>query len=81
MYNQAEHSKSWHDRATAYKHRDKRNRYNAFIDILRDEFKQQLAARFFTIKRLAREKQHWFAHSMFPSVIQCAASPDNLPRS
>ena len=70
-YNAAEKSDSWVERANSYKHRDKRNRYNVFIDILRDELKQQTAARAFTIKRLAREKQHWFAHSTFGPRSAC----------
>ncbi|GJE84409.1 THO complex subunit 2 [Phanerochaete sordida] len=71
-YNAAEKSDSWYERANSYKHRERRNRYNHFIDVLRGELKEQTAARAFTIKRLAREKQHWFAHN--PKGIPLAAA-------
>ncbi len=35
------------------------------VSQLNQELKEQTAARAFTIKRLAREKQHWFAHSRY----------------
>ncbi|KAH7888047.1 transcription factor/nuclear export subunit protein 2-domain-containing protein [Phlebopus sp. FC_14] len=47
---------------TASSHKAKRDRYNAFGNTLAQEFKEQTASREFTLKRLAREKQHWFAH-------------------
>ena len=61
-YFSADRSSDRAKRLTAYAHRERRNRYNHFIDILNNELKEQTAARSFTIKRLAREKQHWFAH-------------------
>lgn len=57
-------------RATASVHRQKRDRCNIYVQKLAKEFKEQTAARAFTMKRLAREKSHWFAHSMFVSNFQ-----------
>jgi THO complex subunit 2 len=48
-------------RLTASSHRIRRARYNDFVNLLAQEYKEQAASRVFTIKRLAREKQHWFA--------------------
>ena len=62
LYLSAERSSDRTRRAESYKHRQKRDRYNHFIGVLGQEVKEQLASRAFTIKRLAREKQHWFAH-------------------
>jgi THO complex subunit 2 len=50
-------------RLSAGSHRAKRDRYNTFVNTLAQEFKEQTASRVFTMKRLAREKHHWFAHS------------------
>ncbi|KAF9468910.1 transcription factor/nuclear export subunit protein 2-domain-containing protein [Collybia nuda] len=50
-------------RLTASSHRTRRDRYNMFVNTLAQEFKEQTVSRAFTMKRLAREKQHWFAHS------------------
>ncbi|KAI0082601.1 hypothetical protein K474DRAFT_1655406 [Panus rudis PR-1116 ss-1] len=63
------------DRATrlsAMHHRDKRDRINAVVEKLLEEMKDQTAVRAFTIKRLAREKQYWFAHG--PSGHTLASS-------
>ncbi|KAH8106136.1 transcription factor/nuclear export subunit protein 2-domain-containing protein [Cristinia sonorae] len=49
-------------RATAIIHREKRNRLNDFAATLAKEMNEQADVRLFTLKRLAREKQHWFAH-------------------
>lgn len=68
-YSAAERSSDRAKRRTAQDHRDKRNRLNHFIDILGHELKDQTAVRAFTLKRLAREKQHWFAHSMYNSIV------------
>ncbi|TFK56192.1 hypothetical protein OE88DRAFT_1621965 [Heliocybe sulcata] len=62
-YAAADRSSDRAKRATAVIHRSKRDRYNAFGNALTQEFKEQTASRVFTLKRLAREKQHWFAHS------------------
>ncbi len=67
LYTSADRSSDRAKRATAYTHREKRNRMNGFVIVLLEEMKQQTAARSFTIKRLAREKLHWFAHGVCPS--------------
>ena len=56
----AERSSSRTTRLTAQSHRLKRARYNDFVNNLTKEYKEQTASRAFTIKRLAREKSHWF---------------------
>ncbi|KAI0729395.1 transcription factor/nuclear export subunit protein 2-domain-containing protein [Fomitopsis betulina] len=65
-YISAERSSDRTKRQKSYLHRDRRNRYNQYIHMLGEELKEQTAVRVFTIKRLAREKQHWFTH--FPGV-------------
>lgn len=64
LYNIADRSSDRAKRATAHQHKEKRNRINTIISTLLDEAKEQTAARSFTLKRLAREKQHWFAHAL-----------------
>lgn len=49
-------------RLTASSHRTRRDRYNHYVNLLAQEFKEQTISREFTIKRLAREKHNWFAH-------------------
>lgn len=49
-------------RMTASSHRTRRDRYNHYVILLAQEFKEQTISREFTIKRLAREKHNWFAH-------------------
>jgi len=61
-YNAADRSADRAKRSSAAAHRNRRDRYTAFVNILAQEFKEQTVSRQFTIKRLAREKQHWFAH-------------------
>lgn len=63
-YVSADRSSDRSKRLTAAAHRTRRDRYNTFINILSTEFKDQTTSRAFTIKRLLREKQHWFAHCM-----------------
>ena len=58
-------------RATAGLHRDKSKKIEVVISALRRELKEQTACRSFTIKRLAREKQHWFSHSECSSEVCC----------
>ncbi|TBU49613.1 transcription factor/nuclear export subunit protein 2-domain-containing protein [Dichomitus squalens] len=70
-YNQADRSADRAKRMTANTYRDRRNRINAVVSALSQEFKEQTANRAFTIKRLAREKHHWFAHN--PKAITLAA--------
>ncbi|KAL6309570.1 transcription factor/nuclear export subunit protein 2-domain-containing protein [Sparassis latifolia] len=71
-YNAADRSSDRAKRLTAANHRDRRNRYNTYVNLLGQELKEQTAARVFTIKRLAREKQHWFSHN--PKAAVLAAS-------
>ncbi|KAF8639741.1 hypothetical protein AX17_001003 [Amanita inopinata Kibby_2008] len=56
-------------RMTAPSHRTRRDRYNTYVNLLAQEFKEQAISREFTIKRLAREKQHWFAHSTKANML------------
>ena len=65
-YISAERSSDRTKRQTSYLHKDRRNRYNQYIHMLGQELKEQTAVRVFTIKRLAREKQHWFTHCELP---------------
>ncbi|KAG1756059.1 transcription factor/nuclear export subunit protein 2-domain-containing protein [Suillus lakei] len=60
-------------RLSASSHRAKRDRYNAFVNTLAQEFKEQTASRVFTMKRLAREKHHWFAHTEHRSSVLASA--------
>ncbi|KAF7331994.1 hypothetical protein MKEN_00079700 [Mycena kentingensis (nom. inval.)] len=62
-YNQADRSADRSIRSTAQAHRLRRDRHNQFLSSLSQEAKQQMTLRAFTIKRLNREKQHWFTHS------------------
>lgn len=70
-------------RQTATNHRQRRQRYNDFVNHLAQEYKEQAASRAFTIKRLAREKQHWFvggvkATVLISSVIEHCVQPRSL---
>lgn len=60
-FNIAEKSPDRAKRLTANSHRIRRGRFNDFVNLLTQEYKEQAASRAFTIKRLAREKQHWFS--------------------
>lgn len=60
-YISADRSADRTKRLTASSHRARRGRYNDFVNLLAQEYKEQAASRVFTIKRLTREKQHWFA--------------------
>ncbi|KAF7355034.1 THO complex subunit 2 [Mycena sanguinolenta] len=72
-YNSADRSSDRSIRLTASSHRNRRDRYNAFVGTLGQEFKQQTLLRAFTLKRLAREKQHWFSHSTYSAPNLVAA--------
>ena len=61
-YITADRSADRNKRLTAPSHRTRRDRYNTAVNTLAQEFKEQTASRVFTMKRLAREKSHWFAH-------------------
>lgn len=63
MANLASRSSDREKRNTAGPHRDRQRKIEGVMAMLRSELKDQTASRSFTIKRLAREKQHWFAHS------------------
>ncbi|KAI9063149.1 hypothetical protein FKP32DRAFT_1651303 [Trametes sanguinea] len=69
LYIAADRSSDRAKRMTANSHRDKRNRINGIVNALSQELKEQTAARAFTIKRLSREKQHWFAHGPKAGVL------------
>ncbi|KAL7282472.1 hypothetical protein ACG7TL_003943 [Trametes sanguinea] len=69
LYIAADRSSDRVKRMTANSHRDKRNRINAIVNALSQELKEQTAARVFTIKRLSREKQHWFAHGPKAGIL------------
>jgi THO complex subunit 2 len=49
--------------------RQRRDRYNDYAQTLSQEAKDQSIMRTFTIRRMSREKQHWFAHAPKPSVF------------
>jgi THO complex subunit 2 len=74
-YNAADRSADRAKRSTAGLHRSRRDRYNLFINTLAQEFKEQTVSRAFTMRRLAREKMHWFAHcdctQIFASRLEC----------
>ncbi|KAG6850048.1 hypothetical protein H0H93_001864, partial [Arthromyces matolae] len=58
----ADHSSDRVKRATAISHKQRRERYIKTHQELLEELKNQTASRAFTLKRLSREKQHWFSH-------------------
>ncbi|TFK29236.1 hypothetical protein FA15DRAFT_664153 [Coprinopsis marcescibilis] len=68
-YNIADRSTDRTKRATASVHRLRRDRYNNFRDMLVQELKEQVISRGFTDKRIAREKNFWFAHSTKSVVL------------
>lgn len=71
-YIAADRSSDRAKRLTAGIHRQRRDKYNSYANLLAEELKEQSASRSFTIKRLAREKLHWFSHgeySLIPGVI------------
>lgn len=67
-YINADRSSDRSKRLTAGAHRARRDRYNSYVNTLAQEFKEQTESRVFTLKRLAREKQHWFAHGVFFNI-------------
>lgn len=72
LYINADRSADRAKRMSANIHREKRNRINMVVNQLSQELKEQTAARAFTIKRLAREKQHWFSHSEYAEIDEGA---------
>ncbi|THH13890.1 hypothetical protein EW146_g6381 [Bondarzewia mesenterica] len=71
-YVTADRSSDRTKRQGALAHRARRDRYNTFVNTLAQEFKEQTALRVFTIKRLTKEKQHWFAHSTKAAALSSA---------
>ncbi|KAF9534975.1 transcription factor/nuclear export subunit protein 2-domain-containing protein [Crepidotus variabilis] len=71
-YTAADRSTDRNKRLTANAHRTKRDRFNKYVDLLGQELNQQTMSRQFTIKRLAKEKLHWFAHCPRAQVL-CTA--------
>ncbi|KAJ3922736.1 transcription factor/nuclear export subunit protein 2-domain-containing protein [Lentinula edodes] len=77
-------------RILASSHRIKRERFNSFASTLLQEFKEQTTSRAFTVKRLAREKTHWFttvtsatqkqtqAHILLDAFIEHCIHPRSL---
>lgn len=63
-YNALERSHDKRLRAEALISKEKRERINRVIQELSEEAKVQTTSRMFTIKRLAREKNHWFSHGV-----------------
>jgi len=61
-FNFADRSAGRIKRSTATTHHARRDRYNSFVNILAQEFKEQTILRQFTIRRLTKEKQCWFTH-------------------
>lgn len=61
-YAMADRSSDRTKRQGAQAHRLKRDRYAQYAQTLAQELKTQAASRRYTIKRLAKEKAHWFSH-------------------
>ena len=61
-YTMADRSSDRTKRQGAQAHRARRDRYAQFAQTLAQELKTQAASRRYTIKRLAKEKTHWFSH-------------------
>ncbi|TFY81790.1 hypothetical protein EWM64_g2223 [Hericium alpestre] len=71
-YVQADRSSDRTKRQTAFAHRSRRERYNMFVHTLAQELKEQMISRMYTIKRLNKEKGHWFRHSTKAAVLSSA---------
>ncbi|KXN87957.1 THO complex subunit 2 [Leucoagaricus sp. SymC.cos] len=80
-YTSADRSSDRARRITASIHRQRRDKYNTYANLLSEELKEQSASRSFTIKRLAREKPHWFSHatnkstSLVTAIIEHCIQP------
>jgi hypothetical protein len=79
-YIAAERSADRSKRLTASSHRARRARCNDFVNHLTQEYKEQTASRVFTIKRLAREKQHWFGGGTRTAPFLCKILTTTLRR-
>ncbi|KAH0587189.1 hypothetical protein H2248_005998 [Termitomyces sp. 'cryptogamus'] len=76
----ADHSSDRAKRSTAISHKQRRERYIKTHELLLEELKNQTASRAFTLKRLSREKQHWFSHApkagaLVGSIIEHCIQP------
>lgn len=71
LYNAADRSPSRAIRQTALAHRQKRDRYTTTVNLLAQEFKEQAMMREFTLKRLEKEKTHWFQNCKLPRGTSC----------
>lgn len=65
-------------RLTAATHRQRRDKFNLYANLLAEELKEQSASRSFTIKRLAREKLHWFSHGRSRRITQAFGRLNNF---
>ena len=71
-YAMADRSSDRTKRQGAQAHRGKRDRYAQFAQTLAQELKTQAASRRYTIKRLAKEKAHWFSHGPKAAALASA---------
>jgi THO complex subunit 2 len=71
-YTMADRSSDRTKRQGAQAHRARRDRYAQFAQTLAQELKTQAASRRFTIKRLAKEKTHWFSHGPKAAALASA---------
>jgi THO complex subunit 2 len=71
-YTMADRSSDRTKRQGAPAHRARRDRYAQFVQTLAQELKTQAASRRYTIKRLAKEKAHWFSHGPKAAALSSA---------
>jgi THO complex subunit 2 len=71
-YTIADRSSDRTKRQGAATHRGRRDRYAQFAQTLAQELKTQAASRRYTIKRLAKEKAHWFSHGSKAAALASA---------
>jgi THO complex subunit 2 len=71
-YNMADRSSDRTKRQGAQAHRARRDRYAQFAQTLAQELKTQAASRRYTIKRLGKEKTHWFSHGPKAAALASA---------
>ena len=71
-YNMADRSSDRTKRQGAQAHRGRRDRYAQFAQTLAQELKTQAASRRYTIKRLGKEKAHWFSHGPKAATLASA---------
>ncbi|KAH9077515.1 transcription factor/nuclear export subunit protein 2-domain-containing protein [Lactarius deliciosus] len=73
-YTMADRSSDRTKRQGAQAHRARRDRYAQFSQTLAQELKTQAASRRYTIKRLAKEKAHWFSHGPKAMALALASA-------